>query len=349
MNPRMLTTARDAQGLTQKELGEACRIPQSRLSKAESGIVELTSDELQRLAKRLDVTVALLSWSDEVHGFGSASFFHRKQQSLSQKTLRKIQAQVNFLRMRLQRLYQGIEVDADRAIPSMNPDEHDGPEEVARRLRAYWQLPMGPVGNMVNAIENAGGVIFRNDFGTHRINAISVWHPGAPALFVVNSTLTPEQQRFVLAHELGHMVMHEGFPPRDYAEREADRFAEEFLMPAASVTSDLRGIDLKRAATLKPYWKVSMQSLILRAEHLGLINSGRCRSLHAYMNKLGYLPVEPFPVEREEPSVLVDMVQVHLDDHEYTTKELADVLGMPRNKMLDDFTKRGQRPLRVVS
>jgi Zn-dependent peptidase ImmA (M78 family)/transcriptional regulator with XRE-family HTH domain len=349
MNPRMLTTARDAQGLTQKELGEACGIAQSSISKAENGTRDLTDDELRRVASHLGVTVDLLNWPDDVYGFGSASFFHRKQQSLSQKTLRRIQAQVNFLRMRVQRLSHGVEVDTSMLIPHLDPDGVGGPEEAARRLRAAWRLPIGPVGNVVNAIERAGGIIVRHDFETHRINAISVWHPGAPALFVVNSTLTPEQQRFVLAHELGHMVMHEGEPPRDEAEREADRFAEEFLMPAVAVSSDLKGIDLKRAAALKPYWKVSMQSLILRAEHLGIISSARCRSLHAYMNKLGYLPIEPLPVPREEPSVLSDIVQVHLDDHDYSPEELAKVLGMPRTQFVNEFTHRRNRTLRAVN
>lgn len=268
---------------------------------------------------------------------------------MSQKTLRQIQAQVNFLRMRVQRLSQGIEVDVAMTIPHLDPDGIGGPEEAAKRLRAAWRIPIGPVGNVVNAIECAGGVIVRHDFKTHRINAISVWHPGSPALFVVNATLTPEQQRFVLAHELGHMVMHEGEPPRDDAEREADRFAEEFLMPAAEVASDLRSIDLKRAAVLKPYWKVSMQSLIIRAEHLGIITQARCRSLHAYMNKLGYLSAEPFPVPREDPTVLNDIVQVHLDDHDYTPDELAKVLGMKRTQFMDEFTTRKNRLLRAVN
>lgn len=91
-----------------------------------------------------------------------------------------------------------------------------------------------------------------------------------------------------------------------------------------------------------------MQSLILRAEHLGIITSARSRSLHAYMNKLGYLPVEPLPLDREEPSVLTNIVDVHLNAHEYTTSELANVLGMPTKNMVDQFTDRSARRLRAV-
>jgi hypothetical protein len=75
--------------------------------------------------------------------FGSASFFHRKQQSLSQRTLRKIQARVNLLRMRLLRLMTDVAVDIPASIPHMDLDEVGDPQEIARRVRAAWRLPMG--------------------------------------------------------------------------------------------------------------------------------------------------------------------------------------------------------------
>lgn len=200
----------------------------------------------------------------------------------------------------------------------------------------------------MNAVELAGGVVARQNFETHRINAISVWHPGSFPLFVLNESLIPERQRFVLAHELGHMVIHEGEPPRETAEREADLFAEELLMPAAEIRPQLDSIDLRKAAALKPFWKVPMQSLVLRAEHLGLISTSRCRSLHAYMNKLGYLPIEPNPLEREEPSVMADILSVHLDDNGFTTKELAAALGMLAEDMMSQFSRDKGRPLRLV-
>lgn len=347
MNPRMLTAAREACGYTQKQVAEKSGVAQSLISKAEIGSRPLTSEEIEKVAPSLRVTPDLLRWPDDIYGFGSASFFHRKQQSLSQRTLRQIQAQVNLLRMRLQRLMNSVDIENLGLIPHIDVDE-TGQQEIARRVRAAWRLPMGPVGNLVNAVELAGGVVARQDFGTHRINAISVWHPGSFPLFMLNESLTPERQRFVLAHELGHMVMHEGEPPRETAEHEADLFAEELLMPAAEIRPQLEALDLRKAATLKPYWKVPMQSLILRAEHLGLISAGRCRSLHAYMNKLGYLPIEPNPIKREEPSVLTNILNVHFDDNGFAVDELAEALGMLVEDMILQFSGGKCRSLRLV-
>ena len=68
-----------------------------------------------------------------------------------------------------------------------------------------------------------------------------------------------------LAHELGHLVMHR-FPSPDM-ENEAHAFASAFLMPAGDIRPYLqsRRIDLQLLASLKPEWRVSMQSIIMRA------------------------------------------------------------------------------------
>ncbi|GAA4984122.1 ImmA/IrrE family metallo-endopeptidase [Streptomyces hyderabadensis] len=348
INPRMLILAREAQGLTQQDLAKATGLAQSTLSKAENGLRPLPEADVPQVAKALRVTPELLTWQEEVYGFGSASFFHRKQQSLSQRTLRKIQARVNLLRMRLVRLSDGIAVDTSLTIPRIDIDDVETAAEAARRVRAAWRLPMGPVPNLVNIVEAAGGTVVLRDFETHRINAISVWHPGSGPLFVLNSELSPERQRFVLAHEIGHMVMHEGEPPRDTAEKEADAFAEELLMPAAEIAKDLGGIDVRRAAALKPYWRVPMQSLIIRAEHLGIISSPRSRSLHAYMNKAGYLVSEPAPLQREEPQVYREMLRIHVEEHDYSIRELSHVVGMTEEELADEITPPSRRGLRLV-
>jgi Zn-dependent peptidase ImmA (M78 family)/transcriptional regulator with XRE-family HTH domain len=334
--------------MTQDELARSSDVAQSSICKAEKGGRLLPDYELPAVAAALRVTSDLLCWQDEVYGFGSASFFHRKQQSLPQRTLRKIQARVNLLRMRLHRLLGDISVETPLSIPRVDIDEAGSAAEIARRLRAAWRVPMGPVLNLVSLVEAAGGIVVRQEFESHRINAISVWHPGVGPLFTLNRTLSPESQRFILAHELGHMIIHEGEPPREEAELEADQFAEELLMPAAEIAGDLLDIDVRKALALKPYWRVPMQSLILRAQHLDIITYGRSRSLHAYMNKAGYLRSEPMPLEREQPTVLDDMVRIQLTEHGYSTAELAALLGMLEENLWADLPTTRRSTLRVV-
>src|ERR1700678_4115309 len=123
MNPRMLILARDAQGLTQEQLAQKSGLSQSSICRTEKGGRPLPDSDLPLAARVLRVTPQMLCWTDEVYGFGSASFFHRKQQSLPQRTLKKIQARVNILRMRVARLSVGLDVDTPLSIPTMDIDQ----------------------------------------------------------------------------------------------------------------------------------------------------------------------------------------------------------------------------------
>lgn len=112
----------------------------------------------------------------------------------------------------------------------------------------------------------------------------------------VNSLHHPNRQRFTIAHEIGHMILHKGVEMHvdrayrvnlrddlssqavDPEEIQANRFAAELLMPEHMLIQDLRGqeidfeneVDLRR---LSLKYQVSLQALTLRLTNLGLISS----------------------------------------------------------------------------
>jgi Zn-dependent peptidase ImmA (M78 family) len=149
--------------------------------------------------------------------------------------------------------------------------------------------------------------------------------PGEHPLFVLNQGMPADRERFTLAHELGHLVMHQA-PVLD-AEREADRFAAEFLMPANEIRSHLAQIDLPKAATLKRYWKTAMSALIRRARDLGVIAENRYRSLCAQMAQRGFNRAEPVELPQEFPTLVDAVVGIHLTHHKYSIRELAAAVG----------------------
>jgi len=345
MNPRMITIARESRGLTQINLASRADIPQATLSKAENGFAELSTERLQAIADVLDYPVELFDWPDPVYGFGSSAFHHRKQQSLGQTTLKQVQANMNLLVGRLRRLSEGIDIAAPFRLPVLDIDEHT-PEEIARILRAAWMLPMGPVHNVVAAIEAAGGLVLRRDLGSPRFTAISIRPPGSRPTFILNRGLPPDRERFTLTHECGHLVMHE--IPRDEAEREADRFAAEFLMPAAEIQPSLANVDLAKAADLKRYWKTSMSSLIRRARDLDVITERRYTSLMVQLSQRGYTKKEPVDLPLEESTVVDAMVRIHTEQHGYSDARLAKVVSLKTREFNAEFTPPRRGGLRVV-
>lgn len=337
MNPQMLTLLRESRGYSGAQLAKLAGIPQPTLSKMENGLAAIDEARLQKLAEALDYPVEAFSWTDPIYGFGSAAFYHRKQQALPQTTLRKIQAQVNLTRMRLDRLLRSIEIDTQYVVPSLDVEEHGSPDEVARAVRALWRLPMGPIRDMAAALELAGVIVVRSNLESPKIAAISLDNVGTyPALIILNKGLPADRERFTLAHELGHLVMHSVLVTTDEAEREADAFAAEFLMPAAEIRTALKGMTLARAAQLKVVWRVAISALIRRARDLGVIDDTRYRSLMVSMSQKGWRKSEPVEVPHDHPTVMSSLMNVHLAEHGYSFDELAKVVALHR----DEFSAR---------
>jgi Zn-dependent peptidase ImmA (M78 family) len=351
VNPQMLTLLRESRGLSQSALATASGIPQPTLSKAEGGLTDLDDERIDRLATVLHYPREVLSWTDPVYGFGNAAFHHRKQQTLTQSTLRKVHAAVNLTRMRVTRLVRSVDVEARFNIPSIEVEEMGNPAEVARAVRAAWLMPMGPVRNMIRTLEHAGAIVIRLDMESPRISAISTLTGDAPPLFILNIGQPADRERWSLAHELGHLVMHAMPMSSAEAEKEADAFASEFLLPATEIRSQLAGMDLKKAAQLKAAWRVSMAAIIRTAKDLGKIDEGRYKSLMVRMSQLGWRKSEPVEIDREEPSVVPTVLNVHREDHEYTASDLAHLVGLEEDEyrvMYGDFEEpKGLRLIRT--
>ncbi len=115
-----------------------------------------------------------------------------------------------------------------------------------------------------------------------------LFREGGRVIIGVNASHPNTRQRFTIAHELGHLRMHDerhpihvdrGFPVRrrdvtssqavDVEEMEANGFAGELLMPAAMLERDLEGKDLdyeddELTRWLANRYKVSLQAMAVR-------------------------------------------------------------------------------------
>jgi Zn-dependent peptidase ImmA (M78 family)/transcriptional regulator with XRE-family HTH domain len=335
-NAALVTLIREYRGLTQGELAHAAGLSQGYVSKVEHEQLVPSDDAIEKMAAVLEWPIPFFFRTDQVYGFGTACMFHRKQASLPVHKLRSVQAKVNVLRIGLTPLLREIASDTAGRVPLMDVDAYEGgPPQIAQLVRAAWQLPLGPIANLTATLEVQGGIVYRVDFGTRQLDAVSHWSPDIPPLFFVNTTAPPDRIRYSLAHELGHVVMH-AMPTPDM-EAEANQFASEFLMPEREIRSMLGGLDLSRAAQLKAYWRVSMQALILRARDLGIISRQKASRLYMQMSSLGYRRVEPVALPVEEPTALRGVMDTHRQVHGFTIGDLAERVGLPESDFENHF------------
>lgn len=323
-NPDMLALARQSRGYTQTELAQLLSVSPGWLSRIEAGLKEVSIEFAQKLGDVLDYPFSFFYKNDRICGPGINEVFHRSRSRVPVKTRDKNQAWTEINRLNLESLLKGVNL-GDIEIPQYDIYEFDGKvSDIARTVRAKWQLPQGPIKNVVKIIEEARGIVIPMKFESRLVDATSRWPLNMPPLFFMGLDFPTDRVRFSLCHELGHMIMHQNCP-NPYQEEQANEFAAEFLMPEHEIKPYLMDLSLPKLAALKPYWKVSMAALLKRAKDIEAITDRHAKTLWIEMGKAGYRMREPLELDlpTEEPKLLQEIIGVYCDEMGYSIKELA--------------------------
>ena len=352
-NHQMVTLARESRGLSQTDLATQLVIPQGTLSKVESGDITVTDDLAKRFSRSLKYPLSFFEQNDLVYPFGASTFYHRKQQSVTSPVLRRIEARVNIYRFQIVRLLRATDIDRRNRFKRIDAGEHRGKiEDIAGLVRTSWMAPVGPIPNVTRMIEDNGGIVVRFGFGTAKMFGLSEWIPPAPPLFFLNDhpEISADRDRFTLAHEIGHVLLHA--LPNPNMEQEANRFAAELLMPSREIRSHIRTpVKLHTVAKLKPYWKVSMGALLSRARDLGIITENQFVYLRIQLQQKGYAHREPpeLDIPREQPTLISDVIKAHVQNLGYGYADLARMINVEFSEFRSQYRlDDGFGGLRVV-
>ena len=348
-NPARLTLARESRGMTQTALAKACRISQSTISKTESGVLAPSDDMVDAWAAALSYPRNFFFRWAEDRGLPATVF--RKRRSLGTKATRQITARVNVVRHQVGALARSVELPEIK-INAVDLDEKLGltAPAVAQELRQAWGVPRGPIPNLSRLLEDNGIVVVPFDFGTRKIDGISIYeHNGVhPPMMFINKLSPFDRVRFTMAHELGHLMMHMHMvvPPAS-CEAEADSFAAEFLMPRADIRGQLNRISMERLMHLKSQWRVAMSALLKRAADLRAISDRTARRHWMRMSSLGWRTKEPVTIPPENPELLPEMIRVHREELGYSVHDLAAALDMQEAELVREYAVTQPR-LRLV-
>jgi Zn-dependent peptidase ImmA (M78 family)/transcriptional regulator with XRE-family HTH domain len=332
LNPEMVRLTREARGLTQAELAQAAGVQQGTVSKVENGLIDLEPERVDALAHALGYPAALLR--EPAHTEAVLALFHRKLRTTPASKVRAAQARVNLARLHLSKLLSGVELEHAHTFPQLDLDALEGDVEVAAQtVRRTWRLPMGPIRNMTAAVEAAGGIIAELDFGEVGIDAAAQWPRGDRPYFFMRPALPPDRWRFNLAHEVGHMVLHDapGYPD---LEAQAHAFAGALLVPAEELRPQIPArLTLASLLELKLYWGVSMAMLVMRASQIGAITDRQKRSYFQMANARGMRKVEPGRVPAETPTLVRKVLDAHMTDMGYSPTDLSRVALLHEDEM----------------
>ncbi|MFD2077856.1 protein of unknown function [Actinopolymorpha cephalotaxi] len=335
-----LRSARLLLGLDNSELSVAARLDHSVVTAIERGQCPLTVDSAEAVARVTQLPLSFFAVrSAEVprdslrlpeDGDLSARMRDRIRQ-LFAEALRVTEVLFEETRYSLPRL----------PVEATSADRLSGDriESVAEHVRAALGLgPDGHVPYVMRALERHGVAVAPLILpGSTDAQCLAPGHFGVsfwsgfdgPALVGFFPGARPDRDRFTLAHELGHLVLHSRRHSVD-AEWEANRFASAFLIPAHRAAEifgpDATLIDFARA---KAEWGLSIQALIVRAAELGLIGADRAASLCEELRVRGWRHSEPVEVVAEEPVLLWRMLVNRFGPSPYRSSMAAERLGLP--------------------
>jgi Zn-dependent peptidase ImmA (M78 family)/transcriptional regulator with XRE-family HTH domain len=269
---KRVRSLRERKGWSQSELARRAGIGVSTLSEIEAG----------QSAPRLDTLVAL------AHALGAPleTFLHADENPLEAR-LRAIETPENLpaLQLWLERCRRYLEIEAlvgkqgiRAPVYPLQPsrclqDELVQIETIAEQERHRLQLGIEPIADLTTVVEEAGLRVIGADLPENDLDGAILFvaeHEAAVAL--INRAKLSLRQRFTLAHEYGHLLLHRNraeiwerdlFRANTPEERQANAFAAAFLMPKPLIERmyEEYGFSRKRKQLPMYGWLVMMRRL----------------------------------------------------------------------------------------
>lgn len=322
-------------------LGEMVHVKVAAISKLETGRMEPSDGLLRALCEVLDVDPFFFSQpTHEEYALHECSFRHL--QSSPRKMLEEALARGTLHHEAIHVLASLGELPEPN-VPSVSAQTPDDIERAAAMVRELWDVgATAPIMSVVRMAEHAGVVVTRLRGTTEKVDAFSRY--GNPPTIVLTSIKgSTSKDRFNVAHELGHLVLHRGQVTGGMqSEREANRFADALLLPAGGFATEFRAmpvVDWPHLFELKRRWGVAGSRILRRAEELKLVSAVEARRLYKQHSWRGWHKGEPFEPPEELPELFDVALEVAMEDWSKDLQAITSDLGWGR-RMTELITGR---------
>lgn len=249
-----------------------------------------------------------------------------------------------------------------------NLNKNDEIEDLATKVRRYWELGDGIIGNMLTLLEINGIVV--SDFNVNKKGALSfsqkqtIQDSTRYFISLGNDKKSACIRNYDLAYELAYIVSAEAnIQAKKFSK---DEFACAFLLPKETFTKDLKLVnDLEDYIELKKKWIVPISAMILRAYQLGEISYKKYMHLMNEMDKKGWLKKEPLDdnIKATSPILLKKAIEMLLENNIMSKASLIinlekwglyiypddveDLLGFKEGKLSEDKKTKGSNVTKV--
>lgn len=319
---------RQMKRLSQEEL--ANRVGLNKMAVSNYELNKRTPDvsTISSLADALEVPMARLLAPDGDLAIEHGAF--RKNASITKTMQELILSSVDRY---LARLFSVVSVFGEAVLAPIPQIEHmhvSNFEEAGQHLRKMLGLPpSGPIGNIIDILENKGYIICPIEINERCFSGNSGIVNGRRYI-AVNSTMSAERQRFTLIHELSHLVFR--FDESKDEERMVNGIAGAFLLPESDIKRELGPKRKDIRSSLRPIqreYNISMSSIVVRAYQVGIISNDIYQITQKWITAQGLRKDEKSGILPEESHLLEQLTLRAVAEDEITISRAAELLEKP--------------------
>lgn len=329
-----LLRARSAAGLSMHQLGVIVGLSPNMIKKYEHNLHMPGSAMLLKLAQALQVRTEYFfrPWQVELKGIE-----YRKRGSTPASLLKRIEADVLDQAERwleLANLWPEFPVGHYASpLTDVMVNTLDEIESLADQVRCTWELGATPMTELIDILETHGILVIITDIGEQtRFDGLQAEIAGQPVI-VVSANWPGDRQRFTLAHELGHLLLHGHLSPTLDEEKACNRFASALLLPASSARHQLgtqrHHIEARELYLLKMEYGLSMAACLYRLVDLAIISTALYKKMVIDFSRRGWRKTEPgLPYPSEKTFLFQQLVYRALGEGIVSESKAAELLGI---------------------
>lgn len=339
-NGSRLEELRLLNGLTRADLARELEVTEQAIWQFETGVTLPKMKNKIAMARFFQVEVDYFDAVDKNGSFSLSRIAFRNADLEAKKNihiqmvyLEKMNQMIdyleNFVSIPNQIIYQLVDSIEQKL------QQHESLEFIADHAREVLVVSVDNA-NLLYSLEKSG-IYISERLINGNADAYSAWSRNGRPFIVLGPGKSAVRRNFDLAHELGHLLLHNQVDFEELSkeeleekEKEANQFASYFLLPRKQFLMDFVNIVGKRVSNpdqyilLKKRFGVSIQALEYRAYKLGLLTPQQNSYFYRQISKKGYKAVEPLDLEipLKKPSKIRSILDVILSNNLLTLSDI---------------------------
>lgn len=365
-----LSEARELRGYTVAEFAEKIGVTRQAVYKYEGGTQRPNNELMDKIVEVLNFPLSFFMKPHVGMQLDERPIFFRDMKTDLKKNRNIARRWIYLLVDRVAEYEKYLELPEDHLPQLEICDFKDLSDEdidnYAEQTRRYWNLGDGPISDLTLLLENNGVIVAHKDVLSPKLDACSMIFNGRPYILVNTHKQTCSRVLMNLAHELAHIVLHQGITIEDIEkketlnviEKQAKRFAASFLMPPAVFSNEVGYPSLSQFLLLKKRWRTSIASMIMHSRAIGLISEERKQYFFRELSRSGWRKKEPLDDELpiEKSSLLFECEKTIVDsglelkdtlyqNSSLSRKDYIELISAPDNYFIEERKKPNLRLL----